>query len=95
MFLFVFKLLKFSIITAAGVSQSARFKALETVSSTIIWLADKEDEIEHAFRPRSSLSAQSFQQSKEKSAEFKQKFQKILNESKEFQDFKNKLFRKA
>ena len=32
-----------------GVSGNARFKAIETVSTTVLWLEDKEEEIIQAF----------------------------------------------
>ena len=47
-FLF-YQLLEFIVSTPTGASANARFKALEIVSITNIWLEDKEEEIVQAF----------------------------------------------
>ena len=66
---------------------------MEVVSSTIIWLADQETEIENAFNPRGLNLAppSSFKKSQIDSTKFKQNVKSFLNESKEFQEFKIKL----
>jgi hypothetical protein len=42
-------LLEFVFFTPTGSTGNARFKALEVVSTNIVWLADKEEEIIAAF----------------------------------------------
>ena len=74
----------------------ARFKALEIVSTTIVWLNDKETELEQAFKPRDSkeVSTELVVNSKLKSTEFIKKVKKFLSESKEYQELRKKLTRK-
>jgi hypothetical protein len=46
--------LRFIVFTPSGAEINSRFKALEIVSTTVVWLADKEQEIYEAFsKPRS------------------------------------------
>jgi len=47
-FLF-YELLEFVFFTETGSTANARFKALEIVSTTNVWLIDKEEEISEAF----------------------------------------------
>lgn len=81
-FLF-FELLKFILQTPSGAEINSRFKALEIVSTTIVWLADKEEEIAAAFgRPRlaSDVSAALPPVDKAKSQEFIAKVKSYLHE---------------
>jgi aminopeptidase N len=81
-FLF-FELLKFILQTPSGAEINSRFKALEIVSTTIVWLADKEEEIAAAFgRPRlaSDVSAALPPVDKAKSQEFISKVKHFLSE---------------
>lgn len=47
-FLF-YELLSFVFFTSSGATSNARFKALEIVSTNLVWLEDKEDEVRCAF----------------------------------------------
>lgn len=74
------ELLKFIVYTPAGAELDARFKALEIVSTNIVWLLDKEDEIIQAFgRPRGNVN-QLEKDDKTRSTEFKKRAKNQIEE---------------
>ena len=76
----------------------ARFKALEIVSTTLLWLIDKESELEQAFKPRDAskeLPKELVENSKDKSNEFIRKVKKFVSESKEYQELRKKMIKQV
>lgn len=73
--------MEFVFFTPTGSTGNARFKALEIVSTNIVWLADKEDEIIAAFEDdRQKSIFKSSKTSKKSSSQF------IENARKRFQE---------
>lgn len=92
-----FELLEFVFFTETGATASARFRALELVSTNIVWLIDKQEEIKDAFSDiRKHTCRQKHEQ--ERSETFIQKareeYQKRLNENYRPQSRYSKLFNK-
>ncbi len=85
----MFKLLEFVFFTETGSAANARFKALEIVSTTTLWLNDKEDEIIAAFSGAECGVSQKDKNLPRKSAKMAEKFRSEFEKK-----FPNKLTQK-